>query len=221
MIQELIDTHLLKEQEEKNKRVRSGKWTPSRFGRCYRMQFLARKLEPETNPPDVSALRRFKMGNLIHSYMQEMFPTAQKEVKVVLEPDLIGFADIVMPEEVVDIKSCRSYEFKKMDEPGYRIGENKEGNCLQVSAYSWLLNKPQARLIFIEKDKLDSKEFVIQTSDWVDKLAEELDILRGYWKQDKLPPAMPRLYSGKEGAYCPFLNRCLELGFDCINKVKL
>ena len=207
-IQTLIDNALIKEQEEKSKRVRSGKFSPSSFGRCFRYQFWNRKNEPQTNPPDVEALRRFKVGNIIHDYAQQFFPTSQREVKILVEDDIIGFADIVLPNEVVDIKSCRSFEFKTFAKPDYDIKVGKSQNCLQVTSYALFLNKPQARLIFIEKDALDSKEFILKVAEWEETIKDELEILRGHWKNGSLPAPSPRAYGGKECNYCNFRDKC-------------
>ena len=217
-IQQMIDNALLKEEEIKSTRIRSGKFSPSSFGRCYRMQYWNRKNEPKSNPVDVEALRRFKVGNIIHEYMQQFFPQAQKEVKIEVADDVIGFADIVLADEVVDIKSCRTFEFKLLVKPNYDIEVGKTTNCLQVMSYALFLNKPQGRLIFIEKDALDSTEFVLQTKDWKDRIEDELTILRGQWKKDELPSPNPRAYGGHEGKYCSYRDKCLSLGWDCINK---
>lgn len=211
-IQELIDSALLKEEEIKSQRIRSGKFSPSSFGRCYRMQFWNRKNEPKSNPVDVGALRRFKVGNIIHAYTQSFFPNAQREVVVLSGDDMVGYADIVLPDEVIDIKSCRSYEFKLFSKKDFDIKEGKFQNCLQVCTYALFLNKDRARLIFIEKDALDSKEFILKTKDFEEAIREELEMLRGYWKQDKLPPPLPRAYGGKECGYCGFKDKCLIEG---------
>ena len=211
MIQQLIDSALMAEQELKSKKVRSGKFSPSSFGRCYRYQIWNRKNEAQTNPVSVEALRRFKVGNIIHAYAQSFFPNAQREVLVLSGDDMVGYADIVLENEVVDIKSCRSYEFKTFLKKDYDIREGKSQNCLQVATYALFLNRPQARLIFIEKDALDSKEFVLQTKDFKKEVEEELEILRGFWKNDKLPAPLPRAYGGKECGYCGFKDKCFKL----------
>jgi len=210
-IQSLIDSALLKEQEEKSKRTRSGKFSPSSFGRCFRYQFWNRQNIEQTDPPDIEALRRFKVGNIIHQYAQSFFPQAQREVKILVEDDIIGFADIVLPDEVVDIKSCRSYEFKLMLKKDYDIKVSKLTNCLQATSYALFLQKPQARLVFIEKDALDSKEFVLKVEDWKEAIEDELEILRGHWKNESLPAPSPRAYNGKEDNYCPYKTKCYKL----------
>jgi CRISPR/Cas system-associated exonuclease Cas4 (RecB family) len=219
-IQQLIDNALIKEEELKSKKVRSGKFSPSSFGRCYRYQFWNRKNEAKSNPVDVGALRRFKVGNIIHAYAQSFFPQAQREVIILGGDDLVGYADIVLENEVVDIKSCRSYEFKLFLKKDFDVKVGKFQNCLQVCTYALYLNKPQARLIFIEKDALDSKEFVIETKDFKKDIEEELEILRGFWKQDKLPAPLPRAYGGKECGYCAFKNKCLTMEGKTIEIIK-
>ena len=208
MIQQLIDDALIKEEEIKSKRTRSGKFSPSSFGRCYRYQYWNRKNEAKSNPVVVGALRRFKVGNIIHSYAQSFFPTAQREVLVLSGDDMVGYADIVLENEVVDIKSCRSYEFKLFLKKDFDVKVGKFTNCLQVCTYALYLNKPQARLIFIEKDALDSKEFVIETKDFKEQIEDELTILRGHWQKQELPKAIPRAYGGKECGYCAFKDKC-------------
>lgn len=210
-IQELVDLALLKEQEEKLKKVRSGRFSPSSFGRCFRYQFWNRLNEPQSDPIDVSALRRFKVGNIIHDYIQSFFPQAQREVIIKVEDDIIGFADIVLDNEVIDIKSCRTFEFKLMLKKDYDIKVSKFQNCLQVCSYSLFLQKPQARLIFIEKDALDSKEFILKTEEWKEAINDELEILRGHWKNESLPAPSSRAYGGKECSYCPFKTKCFKM----------
>ena len=74
MIEKLIDDYLLAEQTQRAKKERSGLWSPSSFGRCFRYQFWNRKNEPQTNPPDLRALKIFKVGNIFHDFIQSMLP---------------------------------------------------------------------------------------------------------------------------------------------------
>jgi hypothetical protein len=124
---------------------------------------------------------------------------------------MVGYADIVLPDEVIDIKSCRAYEFKLFKKKGFDVKEGKFQNCLQVCTYALFLNRPKARLIFIEKDALDSMEFELDTKDFKEVIEEELEILRGFWKNDKLPAALPRAYGGRECGYCNFKDKCNKL----------
>lgn len=206
-LQNLIDEQLLAEQEKRKTRERSGLWTPGKFGRCYRLQYWSRAKEPETEFPELKMLRRWKVGNLYHDYAQSFFPKEQCEVEVRAD-DIIGYADIVLEDRVIDVKSVTDWEFGYLIKPNYAIMKEKETNCLQVSAYSWLLNKPKASLWFVNTKSSASLEFDIRVEQMIPKLNKELEILRGYWERKELPPAEPRAYSGKDCAYCDFLTKC-------------
>ena len=121
MIQKLINDKLLAEQNKRKDRVRSGMWSPSSFGRCYRLQYWNRKNEPQSNPPDERALRVFKVGHFFHDFVEtiikDQHPQAETEV-LVKKDDVLGFADIVLPDEVIDIKSQHSKSFWYMEKVG-------------------------------------------------------------------------------------------------------
>jgi len=220
MIEKLIDDYLLAEQVKKADRIRSGLWSPSSFGRCFRNQFWNRKNEPQTNPPDLRALKIFKVGNLFHDFIQGMLPNCQHEV-IVKYDDIFGYADIVTEDTVIDIKSQHSKGFWYMEQKDYDINKEKETNILQVCTYAWILKKPKASLFLVSKDDLCVKEYGFNVENWIPKIEEELKTLRGYWDKNELPEAKPRAFGGKEGRYCSFCDKCLSMGFDCIkNKPK-
>ena len=209
-ISEIIDRKLLDEQIKKSQRARSGKWNPSSFGRCYRYQFWNRKNKPHSNPVGVNTLRIFKVGELFHNFVQQFFTPEQREIQTETE-DILGFADIVLETEVIDIKSIRSFAFKLFKKKDYDITVDKYDNILQLMVYVWLLKKEAGRLVYIDKDTLEIKEFIFNLPNWIDKVKEELEILQGYWKQDKLPPPLARVYNGKECNYCVFQDTCYGL----------
>jgi hypothetical protein len=208
-IEKTIDDALLQEQIISSQRTRSGKWSPSSFGRCYRYQFWNRKNIPQSNPVDVEALRRFKLGKLVHNFVQNFIPDKQTEVKVETD-DVLGFADIVQPKKVIDIKSIRSFGFKKILKKDYDITLDKFSYILQLMSYVKFLSKKVGELFFVDTDSMKIKTFEFKIEDWEAKVDEELEVLRGFWKQDKLPPASPRAYGGKECKYCVFENECIK-----------
>jgi len=215
--QKLIDQQLLAEQEARKTREHSGQWIPSRFGRCYRFQFWARKNEPETNFPDLKMLRRWKVGSLYHKYAQSFFPKEVCEIKVTQDPDILGFADVVLGDKVIDIKSVSDWEFGYLIKPKYDIEKEKVTNCMQVCTYAWILKKPKASLVFIDTKSAAALEFDIRLEHFIPKIEEELKILREHWSGDKLPEPLPRAYGGKEGKYCGYCDKCLSMGWDCVN----
>lgn len=215
-IQGMIDEVLA----DKPARKRSGKFSPSSFGKCYRAQYWNRKDEPQTNPPDARTERVFKAGNLFHDFVQGVilskFPEIKKEVLIDVDPDIVGYADLVNEVEVSDIKSQNSKSFDYMNNCK-DIREDRKPNWLQVMYYAISLGKQGARLVFVEKDTLRILEFHQPVDEyWKKEVSNELKTLREYWEKDELPPPKPRAYGGKEGKYCGWKDKCLKLGFDCI-----
>jgi CRISPR/Cas system-associated exonuclease Cas4 (RecB family) len=207
--EERIKNQLLKEQDARKLRERSGMWTPSRFGRCFRLQFYSRRNEPETEPINVEKLRRFAVGNLVHKYAQRFYPEADCEIKITKD-DVVGYADIVHDNKVTDIKSVSDWEYKKIISPDYDIEKEKETHCLQVCTYAWALDLKLAGLIFINIMNIHSVEYDIRVDHFIPKIEDELSTLRTYWISETLPPAIPRAYNGKDCEYCPYMTTCLK-----------
>ena len=215
-IQETIDQALKKEQDERGKKTRSGLWSPSSFGRCYRMQYWNRLNEPQTNPVDSRTLRIFRAGQLFHDFVQQFFPEAQTEVKVNAE-DVFGYADIVLSDEVVDIKSVHSYQFHYTSQSTFDITKEKYTNILQVLSYAYFLGKPKGRLVFVSKDDLCIEEHVFFVDKWRSEIEMELTCLRKLWDSKELPPPHPRAYGGEETyneckKYCCYKDLCVSKG---------
>jgi hypothetical protein len=129
-VQELIDETL----EPKEKRIRSGKMSPSSFGKCFRNQYWNR-LDVQGEPLDARTLRVFKAGNLFHDFVQSLLINEQVKKEVLVESeDVKGFADLVNTEEVIDIKSQHSKSF------WYRQKEIKESKDAEKSVKDMFFN---------------------------------------------------------------------------------
>lgn len=205
-----IDTELLKQQEDAKKRERSGKWSPSKLGRCFRYQYWSRANETETNLPDITALKRFEVGDLFHGYIQEFFP--KEQIEVLVETDNIkGYADIVLVDEVIDVKSVNDWAFKFLTEKDFDVDKAKPEACMQVSLYAKLLEKPKASLLFINTKSLTTVQCEVDLIKWIPEVNKELSKLNAYWLVKGLPKAEPRCYNGKECSYCSFLTKCNQI----------
>lgn len=207
MITKLIDEKLQKEQKEKEGRLRSHCFSPSLFGRCYRLQYWNRKNIPQSNPPDNISLRKFAVGKIFHEWIQKLLPEHQNEV-LCKEDDVCGYADIVTADTVYDIKSSHSRAFWYMEKSNYDVNKEKETNIIQVCYYALRLNKPKATLIFVSKDDLYTAEYGFNPLNWKEKIEAELTVLRDYWSKNITPPAGPRAYAGKDCEYCSFQTYC-------------
>ncbi len=211
-IQQLIDDSLVR----KIKHKPSGKINASQLGKCYRAQFWYRKGEEPSNPIDARTLRVFKVGDLFHEFVESFLPEHQREVEFENE-DIKLRADIVLDDEVIDIKSQHSRAFWYMQKSGYDIAKQKETNILQVMAGAYFLNKPKGKLIFISKDDLCIAEYQFFMTNWKDKVETELHNLRSIWTLGVLPDAKPRAYMNDKGesgecGYCGYLDKCKNEG---------
>jgi hypothetical protein len=214
-IQQLIDEELAK----KEPRVRSGKYSPSSFGRCYRLQYWNRKDEPKTNLPDERTERVFKAGNLFHEFVQGIIlknqPTAEKEV-LVEDDDFKGYADLVIGDEVTDIKSQHSGAFWYRDKKTWaEIEPQIKHHILQVVFYAYKLSKLSARIIYISKDDCCIQEYSFPTEKYLAEIEKEITDLKTIWAKQELPPALPRAYGvdkktgkPKDCNYCSWKDLC-------------
>ncbi len=215
-VQQLIDEALVREPK-----VRSGKWNPSSFGRCFRLQYWNRKDEPRTNPIDERTLRVFKAGDLFENFVRELIVKDGTGWKYIGdEPiecdDVKGFADLEYENEIADVKSQHSRAFWWMTKCK-DIKKDKYYYWLQVLYYARERGKQFGRLIFISKDDLCIQEYVQPLDDyWLKELDNELCALRYLWKKQELPAASPRCFINKDGEsqeckYCGWHDLCLKI----------
>ena len=212
-IQELLDKAL----ERKGDRKRSGKFSPSSLGKCYRAQYWNRKDEPQSNPVDERTQRVFKAGNLFHEFVQDVIIDnnwgVQKEVLIETE-DFKGYADLVLEDEVIDLKSQHSKAFwYRKNMTWQELRPKLMCNILQVVWYAVELKKEKARLVFISKDDLCIQEYPLKTEDYTLDLGVEIATLRDFWLNDALPKAEPRAYPDNNGnpaecKYCGWKDKC-------------
>jgi len=217
-IQQLIDKALVRPEREG-----SGKYKPSLFGRCYRLQFWARKNEPESDPPDERTLRTFKCGNLFEDFVKQaimkqdgQWLDGNQDGLVIECDDVKGFADLIGPNEVFDFSRSFWWKEKEIKE-GRDIREICRHNWLQVMYYVRELHKEFGRLVFISKDDLCIAEYVQKWDySWVLELQAELGVLRDFWADKILPPAEPRCFKNSKGEYkecqyCSFVSLCRKI----------
>lgn len=218
MIQKLIDEYIAERREKRKKDA----WSPSSFGQCFRKQYWQREGKEHSNPIDARTLRVFKCGDLFHEFVQniikEKYPEAQIEVPVEGH-NVKGRADIVLDDEVDDLKSINSRAFWYMDKEGYDVKKEKRPNWLQVACYAVLLGKPKISLCFISKDDLCIRQYTDETKNWEIEVYSEIRILNYYWERKELPPPKGRTYgidkkTGKSNEcskYCEFRTYCKEV----------
>src|SRR3990167_1672833 len=212
-VQQIIDESLVRVPHE-----HSGKFKPSNFGRCYRLQIWARRDFPESNPPSPRELRLFKCGNHFEDWVKSLilqdgtgWVDGNTEEQVIECEDVKGFCDLIRSNEIADIKSQNSKAFwwkAKEIKMGKDIRDIVHHNWMQVMYYVREKQKQFGRLIFISKDDLCISEYIQSWDDyWRGEIDMELNVLRDYWADKILPPAEPRAWKS-ECDYCQFAQAC-------------
>lgn len=195
-------------------RVRSGLMNPSSFGKCYRRQYWERMNEPDSDILDDETLLRFKLGDIVETYILELISDREafKKVKV-LWNDVSGEIDIEWPIYIEDIKTVdgsRWSYIKKSDEA--QIAKDKLNYVLQLMTYVVIKGKDYGKLTFFEKNGFISKSFWFFRKEWEPAVNSEIETNRSWWAKKELPPQVPRLYvkdgKSKECQYCQFRSKC-------------
>lgn len=206
-IEELIKKDIESQPDQYLDEVYRTHWRTSNFGRCYRMQWWYRKGVEVSNPIEMKALKIFRVGNIFHKDMQAMLDPSKVEVEFITE-DVFGHADYVGDDFVEDFKTTGNFPWMLMKKEGYDVVRDKLSYIYQLMAYCKFLEKPRGILTFVHKDSYAIKTYEFAYKDWEEHIDAELGILRRYWSDGELPPAIPRAYGHKDCNYCPFQFKC-------------
>jgi hypothetical protein len=208
----LLEKDIQREVDERSKRERSGKFSPSRMGRCYLYQVLNRLNVPETDPIEMAVYKKFRAGNIYHRDLQSLV----NNTEVLYEDDNFKcLADHVGEDYVVDFKTVFSSQFKVMVNQSHdQIVADKQNYVIQLMTYCHFLNKPIGYLVFVNKDDYDIIQVELKLEEYLPLVTDEINNLKGFWMKyqstGKLPPCQPRCYinkkSGKsmERQYCNY-----------------
>jgi hypothetical protein len=160
---------------------------------------------------------------MFHDFVQDTIlahhPEAKAEVLVETE-DFKGYADLVLGNEVVDLKTQHSRAFWYRDgKPWDVIKKEISTNILQVMFYASILGKDRARLVYISKDDLCIQEYDLAVNEaYLAEINQEVENLKTIWKENKLPPATPRVWGvdkktgkPKECDYCSWKDLCIKI----------
>ena len=214
-IQTQIDEYI---KGNRGEHIGSSKYKPSNLGRCYRLQYWARKGEEETNKPDDRLLRVFECGKIFHNWVQNIIKEGVEIEKRIETPDFVGYADMVNTDEVIELKTVHSYQFHHLKDE--TISETKLPNILQGMFYVKELGKPRLRLVFISKDDLCIGEYVFEYDKFEMELRKEIATLKNWWDRQELPPAIPRAYVSTNKVGVKVIKDCQYCNFSIEEKCK-
>ncbi len=211
---QLLKDDINKEIEKRKGREKSGKFSPSRMGRCLRFQYWQRMNEPETDPIPIEVYKKFRAGNIYHHDLQSLVENTEVKFE---NDNFICFADHVAQNEVVDFKTVFSSQYRIMKTlTKQELIKDKTQYIMQLMAYCYFLEKPIGTLVFVNKDDYDILQLSVELSEYKDIIEKEISDLLDIWEKKELPPPIPRCYIKKktgipqECAYCNYRTKCKE-----------
>lgn len=208
MLKEIIDKFYL--DKEKYRKDQTGFYI-SEAGKCPRQVFFKFKNAPRKEM-EANILRLFDHGEHMHRLiMKPLLSTRDihvvaSEVDIPPQEIVRGRADAVLSDGkelyVLDIKSMNSMVFRNLSEP-------KEENILQVQLYLHFFKIPKGLLLYVDKDRLELKEFLVTYNPAVaESLITGLTALKKQIGDNIVPTRIPAYPSHWQCQYCQFREVC-------------
>lgn len=207
MLKELIDKFYSDRQKDRDQ----NHFYITDAGKCPRAIFFKFKKAPREEI-EARVLRMFDHGDYIHQLiMKPLF--AVKEIRVVASEinippqELIsGRADAIISDGkdlyVLDIKSLNSLVFNKMTTA-------KPENEDQIQLYMHYFKIPKGILLYVDKDQLELKEFLIHyNKERAEELLADLANLKEKIDSDIVPQRIAGYPDDWQCQYCQFREIC-------------
>jgi len=209
MLKEIIDQFYRDNQEE---RVQT-KFYASDVGKCHRAIFFKFKQAPKEKR-DPRLMRIFEAGEWLHRYIYNVL--YQSKIGVVTEVSMPQYymiscrtdAIICLKVEnyILDIKTMNGMQFKFLQGP-------KDEHQFQVQCYMHFFNLKKAILLYIDKDKQDLKEFLVDYDEKLTQvLLDGLTDLKSQIEKDVVPGALIDYPKNRQCAYCQYKGICKLAG---------
>lgn len=209
MLKELIDQFYLDKEKDKEQHH----FYITDAGKCPRAIFFKFKNIPrEKMAPEV--LRMFDHGDYIQmQILSNLFSLGivrASEVKIPPQELISGRADAIVSLNnelyVVDFKSMNSMVFKGLTNP-------KEDNINQIQLYLHFFKIPKGILLYINKDTLELKEFIIEYNPLLaKKLLKDLENLKTKIEKNIVPARISSWPDDWQCQYCAFKEICSSMG---------
>ena len=205
MLKELLDQFYLDKERDREQHH----FYITDAGKCSRAVFFKFKNVPrEKMEPRV--LRMFDHGDYIQmQILNNLFSLGivrASEVKIPPQELISGRADAIITLNndlyVVDFKSMNSMVFKNLTEP-------KEDNVNQIQLYLHYFKIPKGILLYVDKDKLELKEFLVEYNSAIaQKLLKNLADLKIKIDSNIIPQRIPAWPEEWQCQYCQFKEIC-------------
>jgi len=209
MLKELLDKFYLDKERDREQHH----FYITDAGKCGRAIFFKFKNVPrEKYTADL--LRLFDRGDYLQMQMlNAMFSLGivrASEICIPPQELISGRADAIITLNnelyIVDFKSMNSILFRNLIEP-------KKDNINQIQLYMHFFKIFKGILLYINKDTLELKEFVVEYNPTLaKKLLKDLDELKRKIDSDIIPPRIPDYAKNSECRYCQFKEICRLAG---------
>jgi len=207
MLKEIIDQFYLDRQRDREQHH----FYITDAGKCPRQIFFKFKNVPRKEM-EANILRLFDHGDHMHKLiMKSLLSTRDvhvvaSEVNVPPQELISGRADAIISDGkelyVLDIKSMNSMIFKNLTEP-------KEENVNQVQLYLHYFKIPKGILLYVDKDKLELKEFIVNYNQTkAEFLLKNLANLKKQIDSSIIPSRIPDYPETWQCKYCQFREVC-------------
>lgn len=185
----------------------------SGINKCPRQMFFDFKKAPKKDL-DANILRLFELGNRVHQMIVDAMVSAKDieviaaEINIPPQELVSGRVDAIIKIEdeliVLDIKSINGRAF------GY-LKEAKEDHILQIQLYLYYYKIQKGMLLYVDKDTLRMKEYIVEYDETVVKnLLEELAILRKQIENNEVPERLSNYPTFWKCKYCAYRRICKE-----------
>lgn len=214
MLKELIDKFYMDRQEDREQHH----FYITDAGKCSRATFFKFKNVPREKM-EARVLRMFDHGDYMQmqilSTLLSLGIVRASEVKIPPQELISGRADAIISLDnelyVVDFKSMNSMIFKNLTAA-------KKENINQLQLYLHFFKIPKGILLYINKDTLELKEFVINYNSALARdLLKDLSTLKDKLDDNTIPQPLPDYPENWQCQYCQFKEICSSAGENEIN----
>lgn len=207
MLKELIDKFYLDRQRDREQHH----FYITDAGKCPRQVFFKFKNAPRREM-EAHILRLFDHGDSIHKLIMKPLLAARdvhvvaSEVNIAPQELISGRADAIISDGkqlyVLDIKSMNSAIFKNLIQP-------KPENVEQLQLYLHYFKIPRGILLYVDKDKLELKEFLVSYNQvQAETLLNQLANLKKQIDSNTIPSRLQDYPENWQCSYCQFREVC-------------
>jgi CRISPR/Cas system-associated exonuclease Cas4 (RecB family) len=209
MLKEIIDKFYMDRQEDREQHH----FYITDAGKCSRAIFFKFKNVPREKM-EARVLRMFDHGDYMQmqilSTLLSLGVVRASEVKIPPQELISGRADAIISLGnelyVVDFKSMNSMIFKNLTAA-------KEENINQLQLYLHFFKIPKGILLYVNKDTLELKEFVINYNPALARdLLKGLSVLKDKLDTNTIPQPLPDYPENWQCQYCQFKEICSSAG---------